>query len=745
MSRSDHVMEFPDADGEARQVTITNPDRVLWPADQMPDGKPVTKLELASYLVDNAEHVLRAIAARPITLQRFTDGITGDEFFSKRPPAGAPAWLRRVTCTYPSRRRHDQLVIDDAAGLAWMAQMSTITYHPWPVRTDHDGVTGNLDNPDELRIDLDPQPGRGFADAKEAAFALKELLEELDFVPFVKTSGNRGVHVTCRIAPTHEFLDVRHGVIGIARELERRLPDLVTASWWKEERGERVFVDFNQSNRDRTLAGAWSTRPLPGAPVSFPLTWDELREAEQASDFTLRTVGEIVADRGDAWASLDEHVGDVRTALKLWDEQVANGQGELSFPPDYPKMPGEPPRVQPSKRRKDRSDEEYMAPKAERDAHWGTPIVPPFGPMLAKAVKEFPKGEVFFEPKWDGFRSLIWRSGDEVEIGSRNERPMTRYFPDLVEAIKANFPDQVVIDGEIVMVDPEHGDRLNFDLLQQRIHPAASRVKKLASETPASFVAFDLLAHGTTNWTERPFHERRAELEKLLAKVKAPIHLTPATRDRELAKEWFEQFEGAGLDGVIAKPVDLLYLEDKRAMYKIKHERTADCVVAGYRTHTSGDDRIGSLLLGLYAEDGTLNSVGVIGAFPMERRKELFAELQPLVTEFEGHPWNWGQADEKVKPEAPADDLPDNRDQSVPRTPTSSAHSRWNAKKDLSFTPLRPERVVEVRYDHMEGNRFRHTAQFVRWRDDKDPEDCTYEQLDEPVSYRLDDVLGAQG
>ncbi|WP_434811506.1 ATP-dependent DNA ligase [Microbacterium sp. bgisy189] len=728
------VMEFETPDGETRQVKVSSPDREMWSSELMDGAAPVTKLELAEYLVSVSDGALRAIGDRPITLQRFSDGVGGDEFFSKRPPAGAPSWMRRVTCTYPSRRRHEQLVIDDTAGLVWMAQMGTITYHPWPVRT------ANLDNPDELRIDLDPQPGRDFADSVEAAFALKELLEELGYVPFVKTSGNRGVHVFCRIAPDHEFLDVRHGVIGIARELERRLPDLVTASWWKEERGERVFVDFNQSCRDRTLAGAYSPRPLPGAPVSFPVTWDELRDCKPG-DFTVRTVPGILADRGDAWSTIDDHVGALAPALALWDEQVERGLGELNFPPDYPKMPGEPPRVQPSKRRKDRDDEEYLAPKADRDAHWGTPIVPPYGPMLARSVKDFPKGDMWFEPKWDGFRSLIWRSGDQVEIGSRNERPMTRYFPELVEAIIANFPDHTVIDGEIVLVDPESGDRLNFELLQQRIHPAASRVKKLAAETPASFVAFDLLAHGETNWTERPYAERRAELEKLLAGAKAPIHLTPATQDRDEARRWFEQFEGAGLDGVMAKPADLLYLEDKRAMYKIKHERTADCVVAGYRTHKSGDDKIGSLLLGLYAEDGTLQSVGVIGAFSMQRREELFQELQPLVTGFEGHPWSWaGEGDE-----ATADQTADNRDQSFPRTPTSSAYSRWNANKDLSFTPLRPERVVEVRYDHMEGTRFRHTAQFNRWRDDKDPRDCTYEQLDEPVSYDLDDVLGAGG
>jgi ATP-dependent DNA ligase len=436
----------------------------------------------------------------------------------------------------------------------------------------------------------------------------------------------------------------------------------------------------------------------------------------------------LVAD-GDAWAGIDDAIGDVSGAIALWDKDVhERGLGELNFPPDYPKMPGEPPRVQPSKRRKDKADDEYMTPKADRDADlrklWG-PVVPPVPPMLAKPVKAIPRdGEHLFEPKWDGFRSIIFRSGDQVEIGSRNEKPMTRYFPEVVEAVKANFPDQAVIDGEIVLISPETGDRLDFDALQQRIHPAASRVKKLAAETPASFVAFDLLSLGGEDLMELPFEQRREALETALADAQAPVFLTRATRDPDVAQEWFEQFEGAGLDGVIAKPLDIAYTPDKRLMLKIKHERTADCVVAGYRTHKSGPDAIGSLLLGLYTDDGTLQSVGVIGAFPMARRKELFEELQPLVTDFSDHPWAWAE------PEMGS------------RTPTSGAGSRWNAGKDLSFTPLRPERVVEVRYDHMEGIRFRHTAQLSRWRPDREPRSCTYEQLEEPVSFDLAEVLG---
>jgi ATP-dependent DNA ligase len=247
-------------------------------------------------------------------------------------------------------------------------------------------------------------------------------------------------------------------------------------------------------------------------------------------------------------------------------------------------------------------------------------------------------------------------------------------------------------------------------------------VALLAAETPAHFVAFDLLALDDTDYTERPFEERRAALAQALAGTAAPIHLTPATTDRALARQWFGQFEGAGLDGIIAKPLAGTYQPDKRVMFKVKHERTADCVVAGYRTHKSGPEAIGSLLLGLYTDTGDLASVGVVGAFPMERRRELFSELQPLVTTADEHPWNWAA-------------------QTAARTPRAAETSRWNAGKDLSFTPLRPERVVEVRYDHMEGPRFRHTTQFVRWRPDRDPHSCTYAQLEEPVSFDLADIL----
>jgi ATP-dependent DNA ligase len=347
------------------------------------------------------------------------------------------------------------------------------------------------------------------------------------------------------------------------------------------------------------------------------------------------------------------------------------------------------------------------------------PVMPPVSPMLAKSVPTIPPG-ASYEPKWDGFRSICFRDADEVELGSRNERPMTRYFPELVAAVKAELPQRCVVDGEMI-VPTDHG--LDFEALQQRIHPADSRVRLLAEKTPASFIAFDLLALGDDDYTGRPFDQRRAALVEALEGCGPSIHVTPATTDLQTALRWFDEFEGAGLDGVVAKPLTITYQPDKRVMFKIKHQRTADCVVAGYRVHKSDAKAIGSLLLGLYKDDGTLASVGVIGALPMAERRRLFTDLAPLVTGFDGHPWNWAAHE------------------AGERTPRKNEFSRWNAGKDLSFVPLRPERVVEVRYDHMEGERFRHTAQFNRWRPDREPRSCTYAQLESPVTFSLGDIV----
>jgi ATP-dependent DNA ligase len=372
------------------------------------------------------------------------------------------------------------------------------------------------------------------------------------------------------------------------------------------------------------------------------------------------------------------------------------------------------------------------------------PVMPPVRPMLAKSVKGIPDptkhtvGDITglsFEPKWDGFRCLAFKDGDEVELASRNTKPLTRYFPEVAEAMREQLPARCVLDGEIfVALRDENGvDRLEFETLQERIHPAKSRIDMLAEKTPAGFVAFDLLALDDTSYVDRPFADRRAALETALNGLDGPCFLTATTTDPTRAEEWFHQFEGAGLDGVVAKPLGAPYVENARTMLKIKHERTADVVVAGYREHkTSTPERplLGSLLLGLYDHvDGTgeLQHIGVSASFTESRRAELFEQLQPLVVSIEDHPWGrW------------AEFLTANPDR-VPGT-----QSRWSQGKDLSFTPLRPDLVIEVAYDHMEGRRFRHTAQFRRWRTDRDPESCGYDQLDEPVSYDLADVLGAK-
>lgn len=351
------------------------------------------------------------------------------------------------------------------------------------------------------------------------------------------------------------------------------------------------------------------------------------------------------------------------------------------------------------------------------------PVQPPVAPMLSKLVTEIPAaGDVLFEPKWDGFRTIVFRDGDAVELGSRNERPMTRYFPELLGPLKSSLPERCVLDGEIVIA----GTRgLDFDALLNRIHPAASRVQKLAKETPASFVAFDLLALGEEDLRPRPFAERRSRLETALANARPPVHLTPATRDRALAEEWFRRFEGAGLDGVMVKPLGLPYLEGKREMLKVKHARTADCVVAGFRLYKDSAD-VGSLLLGLYDEARTLHHVGIASGFTAARRRALVDELAPLREGArEKHPWqHWETLAGETEARMPG------------------APSRWNAKRDLSWEPLRPERVAEVSYDHLQGSRFRHATHFLRWRDDREASSCTYAQLEAVVPEELSRLFG---
>ncbi|MET1043101.1 MAG: non-homologous end-joining DNA ligase [Microbacteriaceae bacterium] len=337
---TDAVLLPVDGPHGQREVRISSPNRVLWPEPG------ITKLDLARYIIDVGDAFVTANGHRPLSLQRFPEGIDGEQFFSKNPPKGAPDFVRSVMVVYPSARTHPQLVIDEPAAAVWAVQMNTVVFHPWPSRAD------NSDNPDQLRIDLDPQPGTDFDDAIPAALELRTVLEEVGLTSFIKTSGNRGLHLFAPIEPTHEFLDVRHAVIAAARELERRMPDKVTCAWWKEERGERVFVDFNQANRDRTMAGAYSPRPLAHAPVSTPIEWEELERCDPTA-FTILTVPKRLQSTGDPWARMHEKPGRIDQLLAWWERDLAAGLGELPFPPDYPKMPGEPPRVQPSRARKD--------------------------------------------------------------------------------------------------------------------------------------------------------------------------------------------------------------------------------------------------------------------------------------------------------------------------------------------------------------------------------------------------------
>ena len=354
------------------------------------------------------------------------------------------------------------------------------------------------------------------------------------------------------------------------------------------------------------------------------------------------------------------------------------------------------------------------------------PIDPPIEPMLAKLATELPIGDgVLYEPKWDGFRAIVFRGGGDVFIQSRDLRPLDRYFPELHETLIAGLPNGCVVDGEIVIATPRG---LDFNALQLRLHPAASRAAKLARETPASFVAFDAIAAGGADLREAPQQARRARLEQLLAGVRPPIHLTPMTRDASVAAEWLARFEGAGLDGVIAKPADATYQPGKRAMFKVKHARTADCVVAGFRWHKAGKgELVGSLLLGLYDAQKRLHHVGVTSSFTMAVRRQLVEELAPLRERaLDRHPWrDWAEAG------------------GADMTRMPGGQSRWSAGKDLSWEPLRIERVCEVKYDHMQGDRFRHAATFQRWRPDKPPEDCGYDQLEVTTPYELANVFGA--
>ena len=594
---------------DGRAVRVTSPERELLPG--------LTKRAALDYFLAVGDGILAALRERPVMLERRRDD---EVFFQRRLPKGAPEWVTTVRLA-----EYDAVCPEELAVVAWMVNLGTVTFHPWPVRR------GALGRPDQLLIDLDPQAGTGFADAVLVARVLREVLAERALEGFPKTSGSRGMHVIVPIEPRP----------------------------WREV---QALAGGDRARGRHATAGAGDD----GAP--------------QARSRRARVRGLRAADRrvGVLGAAGRAGVG-------------AGGVGRAG-------------RGRAGGLRRD-DDAGALRARGGPDA---------VKPMLAKLVADIPPG-LYYEPKWDGFRAIVVRDGDSVEILSRNGKPMARYFPDLIAAFRAQLPSRCTVDGEIVVIG---GDRLDFFALQQRVHPAASRVDRLAGETPASFIAFDLL-----DAPDEPFRARRAGLEAM--GWAPPLFITPITRDEAVARDWFERFEGAGLDGVIAKDGELPYKPGVRAMFKVKHQRTVDCVVAGYRLHKTEPNAIGSLLLGLHQDGhgpawgtmfGGLMPIGATSSFPMARRRELLVELRELEIPIADHPWQ-GAAEH-------------GRD-----------GNRWNPAREQQFVALAPERVIEVAYTHMDGGFFRHPATFVRWRPDRDAASCGFAQLEQPVGFDVGEIL----
>ncbi len=566
----------------------------------------------------------------------------------------------------------------------WGVNLGVIDWNPWPVRR------ADLDHPDELRVDLDPGPEVPFSEVREVALAVREVLDEHDLCGFPKTSGSRGIHVYVRIAPEHGFEEVRRAALALAREVERRMPGRATSRWWKEER-EGVFIDYNQNARDRTVASAYSVRAVPDARVSCPLHWDEVADVEPER-LTLKTVPARLRERGDPSAGIDERVGAPRRPARARRPRRARGSRRRPLAAALPQAEG-------------RAQARAAEPRA---SHAGRrvslPLAPPVKPQLALSRKELPVGDDYcYEIKLDGFRCLAFVDnpvdavGDDVFLQSRNGKPLRRYFPELL------FPaGQYVLDGEIVVRGAD--GREDFDALGQRIHPAASRIERLAGETPARYVAFDLLARGRDSLLELAFAERRAALESLLAgdaRVAGdglapgssfdgtPVELMPTVDTPEEARQWLEHAEGA-----IAKERSAPYRPgERKGMVKVKRVHTIDAVLVGWRPGKE-PDTVGALILGLY--DGEeLRVVGHCSGLSVAEKRRLVGFLAPYETGERG----------------------------------SGDPSRWSAGRDLEWIGLRPELVVEIDFDHVSAGRIRHGAKLRRWRDDKPPRECAFEQL----------------
>ena len=674
--------EAVELEVDGRQVRLTNLAKPFWPE------LGLVKADLLRYYARIAPALLPHVRARPMVMKRYPDGWKGKFFFMKRTPARAPEWVRTHTVDHGNGNVIAFPVVDDLPTLLWLVNLGCIDLNPWPGRAE------SLERPDYMHLDLDPAPGAAWRTLCEAAEVVRQAMAERGAAAYVKTSGSRGLHLYVPLAPGPDQKQVWRYAKALATELAKARPDLITAEYTKAKRPEgRVLLDYNQNRWTSTLASVYSVRPVEKATVSTPLAWDELGSVEM-DQLTLLTVPDRVAERGDLWAPLAPEAGG---RFDMMPHLVAPAKkGKKKTITITSTQPGE--------------EEQAPAPEPKKPL-WpelSLPLLPPYPPAEAKTVKAIPaRGDWQYEPKWDGFRCLAFRDGAAVALQSKGLRPLGRYFPEVVAAVAALPAGRFVLDGELII---EREGAISFEDLQVRLHPAASRVQRLSQEIPAGLIVFDILLDGEALLAGRPLSERRAALEAFAARcfpaAQGVIRLSPATLDRTVAQRWFDSLEG--VDGVIAKKLGAPYTPGERtAIHKVKRTRTADVVVAGFRWHETEETAIGSLLLGLYDEQGLLHHVGHCSGLDAKERVSLVEELRPLMdgAGFSG---------------------------SAPGGP-----SRWSGE-EKPWVPLAPERVIEIGYDHWSGGGFRHGTKLLRWRPDKRPRDCTYEQIPRGKDGALD-------
>ena len=620
-----------------RTIALTNLKKIFWPAGS------ITKRELLTYYGSVSAVLLPHLRDRAMVMKRYPNGIEGEFFFMKRAPAGRPEWIETCSITHRSASVIDFPMVQDLASLLWVVNLGCIDLNPWYA------TCADVNRPDYLHFDLDPVPPAAFPNVLEAALLLRDYLLERKIRSYPKTTGSRGLHVYVQIQRGPLQKEVWTVAKRIAQELASRRPAIITAEYRIAKRpAGRVLVDYNQNAWGRTLASVYSVRPVPAATVSTPVAWAEIEKGIRMEDFRMGNIPARVKELGDLFKAGDR-------AARAGASGVACVKLPLAL--DYP-------------------------------------------PMEARVAARIPEGpEWRYEPKWDGFRCLAFRAGDEVEMISKSQRPLTRYFPEVAAALKAIRADRFVLDGELII--PCDG-KLDFDALLQRIHPAETRIRKLSKETPATFVVFDLLVDEKgVNLTGETFSMRREALARFAREFlrnNRRFRLSPSSGDLPETAQWRDELAGS-IDGIIAKRADLPYESGERTgMLKIKNRRTADCVVGGFR-YAAKKPVVGSLLLGLYDDAHLLHHVGFTSSMASDEKPALTKTLEKLVA-------------------------PPGFTGAAPGGP-----SRWSTERSGQWQPLRPKLVAEVQYDHISGRRFRHGTKFVRWRADKRPDQCTFEQI----------------